>query len=67
MNSNKITKKARIEATVLNNLTPISKARKTLTVNKDAQISVDSLSDDIDIAVKTEAQTKVYHQREIQE
>lgn len=26
VNSNKITKKARIEATVLNNLTPISKA-----------------------------------------
>ena len=32
-------------------LTPISKARKTLTVNKDAQISVDSLSDDIDFSL----------------
>ena len=32
-------------------LVPISKARKTLTVNKDAQISVDSLSDDIDFSV----------------
>ena len=32
-------------------LTPITKARKTLTVNKDAQISVDSLSDDIDFTL----------------
>ena len=32
-------------------LTPISKARRTLTVNKDAQISVDSLSDDIDFSL----------------
>ena len=32
-------------------LTPISKVRKTLTVNKDAQISVDSLSDDIDFSL----------------
>ena len=32
-------------------LSPISKARKTLTVNKDAQISVDSLSDDIDFSL----------------
>ena len=32
-------------------LKPIEKARKTLTVNKDAQISVDSLSDDIDFSV----------------
>jgi len=32
-------------------LAPISKARKTLTVNKDAQISVDSLSDDIDFSL----------------
>ena len=32
-------------------LTPIMKARKTLTVNKDAQISVDSLSDDIDFSL----------------
>ena len=32
-------------------LTPISKARKTLTVNKDAQIRVDSLSDDIDFSL----------------
>ena len=32
-------------------LKPIEKARKTLTVNKDAQISVDSLSDDIDFSL----------------
>ena len=32
-------------------LAPITKARKTLTVNKDAQISVDSLSDDIDFSI----------------
>ena len=32
-------------------LKPIEKARKTLTVNKDAQISVDSLSDDIDFSI----------------
>ena len=32
-------------------LSAITKARKTLTVNKDAQISVDSLSDDIDFSV----------------
>ena len=32
-------------------LKPIQKARKTLTVNKDAQISVDSLSDDIDFSI----------------
>ena len=37
--------------TKLRLLTPISKARKTLTVNKDAQISVDSLSDDIDFSL----------------
>ena len=30
---------------------PIMKARKNLTVNKDAQISVDSLSDDIDFSI----------------
>ena len=32
-------------------LTPIMRARKTLTVNEDAQISVDSLSDDIDFSL----------------
>ena len=32
-------------------LKPIEKARKSLTVNKDAQISVDSLSDDIDFSI----------------
>ena len=32
-------------------LKPIEKARRTLTVNKDAQISVDSLSDDIDFSI----------------
>ena len=32
-------------------LKPIEKARKSLTVNKDAQISVDSLSDDIDFSL----------------
>ena len=32
-------------------LAPITKARKSLTVNKDAQISVDSLSDDIDFSI----------------
>ena len=37
--------------TKLRLLTPITKARKTLTVNKDAQISVDSLSDDIDFSL----------------
>ena len=37
--------------TKLRLLTPIMKARKTLTVNKDAQISVDSLSDDIDFSL----------------
>ena len=37
--------------TKLRLLTPIIKARKTLTVNKDAQISVDSLSDDIDFSL----------------
>ena len=37
--------------TKLRLLTPITKARKTLTVNKDAQISVDSLSDDIDFSI----------------
>ena len=37
--------------TKLRLLTPIMKARKTLTVNKDAQISVDSLSDDIDFTL----------------
>ena len=37
--------------TKLRLLTPIMKARKTLTVNKDAQINVDSLSDDIDFSL----------------
>ena len=37
--------------TKLRLLAPISKARKTLTVNKDAQINVDSLSDDIDFSL----------------
>ena len=37
--------------TKLRLLTPISKARKTLTVNKDAQISVDSLAEDIDFSL----------------
>ena len=37
--------------TKLRLLTPIMKARKTLTVNKDAQISIDSLSDDIDFSL----------------
>ena len=32
-------------------LKPIEKARKSLTVNKDAQISVDSLSNDIDFSI----------------
>ena len=32
-------------------LKPIEKARKSLTVNKDAQINVDSLSDDIDFSI----------------
>ena len=32
-------------------LKPIEKARRSLTVNKDAQISVDSLSDDIDFSI----------------
>ena len=32
-------------------LKPIEKARKSLTVNRDAQISVDSLSDDIDFSI----------------
>ena len=32
-------------------LKPIEKARRTLTVNKDAQISVDSLSEDIDFSI----------------
>ena len=37
--------------TKLRLLAPISKARKTLTVNKDAQISVDSLAEDIDFSL----------------
>ena len=37
--------------TKLRLLTPISKARKTLTVNKDAQISVDSLAEDNDFSL----------------
>ena len=37
--------------TKLRLLTPITKARKTLTVNKDAPINVDSLSDDIDFSL----------------
>ena len=37
--------------TKLRLLAPIFKARKTLTVNKDAQINVDSLSDDIDFSL----------------
>jgi len=37
--------------TKLRLLTPISKARKILTVNKDAPINVDSLSDDIDFSL----------------
>ena len=37
--------------TKLRLLIPIMKARKNLTVNKDAQISVDSLSDDIDFSL----------------
>ena len=39
------------DKTKLRLLTPITKARKTLTVNKDAQISVDSISDDIDFSL----------------
>jgi len=39
------------DKTKLRLLAPISKARKTLTVNKDAQINVDSLSDDIDFSL----------------
>ena len=39
------------DKTKLRLLAPITKARKTLTVNKDAQISVDSLSDDIDFSL----------------
>ena len=43
-----VSKNAKIK---LRLLIPIMKARKNLTVNKDAQISVDSLSDDIDFSV----------------
>ena len=39
------------DKTKLRLLTPITKARKTLTVNKDAPINVDSLSDDIDFSL----------------
>ena len=39
------------DKTKLRLLAPIFKARKTLTVNKDAQINVDSLSDDIDFSL----------------
>lgn len=43
-----ISKNSKIKLRLLG---PITKARKTLTVNKDAQISVDSLSDDIDFSI----------------